>query len=215
MVKKSYLRESELRDYPNLHDLKVLESREDVSTLLDIYTSLEKEGITGKQIVTVKEDNGKNYYFVVSERRSLYNFDIISFIDSRYSSRKVTNANIKLLFPLGLSRGIGGDSPRRGSGVIPKLYYEKGGALITVPREGAVTIGRSEKRSNYVIAGNNNLSRVHCKVFYDRRDGALRLEDCNSSKGTYLNGRKVGTSGELLEVGDVITLAGEKILVSN
>jgi pSer/pThr/pTyr-binding forkhead associated (FHA) protein len=86
--------------------------------------------------------------------------------------------------------------------------------MITVPRDAEVVIGRSSRRSNFVINGNGNVSRAHCKIFYDKREGCLKIEDCNSSHGTYVNGVAVRRGGMYLEVGDTISLAGEKFLVS-
>lgn len=217
---KSYIREDEVSGYSNLHDIKILESREDVATLLDVYRDVLDSGVPSGAVTGVRGDSEGHYFFVVSERRSMFGLDIVTFINNKYSSRKVTNANLNLLFPAELSRGLYGEeksrrSPRSmGKGVIPNLYYEKENLLITVPRDGEIIIGRSDKRSNFVIKGNGKVSRVQCKVFLDKREGCLRVEDCNSSYGTYVNGVRVGRNGTMLEVGDTISFVGEKFLVT-
>lgn len=218
MSRLSYIKESELSERRDLHDIKVLESREDVATLVEVYNDVLNQGISPSAVVGVREDAHKYYYFVVGEKRSLMYFDIVSFIDSRYSSRKVTNANINLLFPQSSSRGLKGEERKArrsqvGQG-IPNLLYQKEDLLITVPRDGEVIIGRSEKRANFVVKENENVSRIHCKVFFDKKLGTLKVEDLESHNGTYVNGSKVGYGGEALEVGDTITLAGEKFRVT-
>lgn len=217
---KSYIREDEVSRYSNLHDIKILESREDVATLLDVYRDVLDSGVPSGAVTGVRGDSEGHYFFVVSERRSMFGLDIVTFINNKYSSRKVTNANLNLLFPAELSRGLYGEEKSRrssrtmGKGVIPNLYYEKENLLITVPRDGEIIIGRSDKRSNFVIKGNGKVSRVQCKVFLDKREGSLRVDDCNSSYGTYVNGVRVGRNGTMLEVGDTISFVGEKFLVT-
>lgn len=210
------LNENELRENPGLHEIKILESREDVATLLDIYESIIESGISQSQIVGVRGDNRKNYYFIVSDRKLMFSFDIVAYVASRFSSRKVTNANIKLMFPLSLSRRndykVKDGSSSYGVG-LPKLYYEKEGLLVTIPRDGEVVIGRSEKKTNFQIKGNPDVSRVHCKVYYDRRTGSTCIEDCNSNNGTFINGDNIGNKQAKLKVGDVVSLANEKLLV--
>lgn len=218
MGRKSYIREAELKNYPNLHDLKILESREDVATLVDVYKDVLSQGVPSSAITGVKEDNEKHYFFLVSDKRVMFGVDIVTLINNKYSARKVTNANINLLFPQEISRGLFGEEKvRRGRGtrgVLPSLFYEKENLMISVPKDAPVVIGRSDKRSNFVIKGNGNVSRAHCKIFYDKREGCLKIEDCNSSHGTYVNGEEVKRGGMYLEIGDTISLAGEKFLVS-
>ncbi len=217
MGMKSYIRESEVSGHTNLHDLKILESREDVATLIDVYQDVLKQGIPANAITGVKEDTEKHYFFIVSDKRSMFGLDIVTFINNKYNARKVTNSNIILLFPQEISRGLYGEEKKRrprAKGALPQLYYDRENLMISVPYDGAVVVGRSSKRSNFVINGNESVSRAHLKVFYDKREGCLKLEDCNSAHGTFLNGKRVGRGGAYLEVGDVITFVGEKILVS-
>lgn len=197
-----------------LHDLRSLESREDVATLLDVYQEVMSEGISSNQILKVKEDNSKNYYFVIGTSR-VFGFDIVSYIDSRYTAKKVTNANIKLLFPTKLSRLKREyvDSRGRASKGLLKLLYQKKNLLITIPRDGEVIIGRSPKRADFVIDDNENVSRVHCSVYFDKDYGVTRLSDCNSQNGTFLDGKRVNKEGITLAVGETISIAGEKFLV--
>lgn len=213
-----YIRESEINKHTNFHDIKMLESREDVATLLDTYNEVLNQGVPATAIVDVKEDNDKNYLFLVGEKRVLFGLDLINLINRKYTSRSVTNANIKLLFPQELSRGLYGEdkNQRRAmvKGNLPGLYYEKDNLMISIPKDSEIIIGRSAKRSNFVIEGNPNVSRSQCKIYYDKRDGCIKIEDCNSSYGTYVNSMKVGRGGMVLEVGDVISFVGEKFLVS-
>lgn len=209
--------EKDLKNYTGLHDLKILESREDVSTLLDIYSTLEESNIPSNQIIGVKEDNKHNYYFIVGEKRQLFSFDIVSFVTSRYTSRHVTNANIRLLFPLRLSRynkkGTSSSRKRVQEQGLPKLFYQKKNLLITIPRDGEVILGRSEKSTNFQIKGNDNVSRIHCKLYYDERSGSVILKDCDSQNGTFVDGERITTSGVPIDVGETISIAGEKFLV--
>ena len=72
-----YIRESEINKHTNFHDIKMLESREDVATLLDTYNEVLKQGVPATAIVDVKEDNDKNYLFLVGEKRVLFGLDLL------------------------------------------------------------------------------------------------------------------------------------------
>ena len=214
---KYILNENRTREISQLRDVKMIESREDVATILAIYNELEKKGVESSRIQGIKTD-GRDYYIILSNRKSFISFDIVSFIDSKYSSRKVTNANILLLFPPTLSRVGGRRGTSRGDirDGVPKLLYKSKGLLINVPRDGDVILGRSKKRTNFCIEDNNDVSRVHCKVYYDKEEGCLKVDDLDSQNGTFINGSKMrkGELGASLLVGDTLSLAGVKFLIS-
>lgn len=68
-------------------------------------------------------------------------------------------------------------------------------------------IGRSE--DNQICFANKLVSGLHCVIQYDA-DGHATLKDCNSSNGTYVNGRRV--EEKQLAIGDVISIMGLKII---
>lgn len=206
--------ELELSSRPELHDVQRLESREDIATLVDTFLRVKKSGIKNSEILAVKENLNKRYFFVIGNKRSLFGFDIVSFVDSRYPSRSVTNSNILLLFPSRISR-LNLDKGSSGivTGGIPNLVYMRENLLIKVPREGALVIGRSKQQANFQIRGNENVSRVHCVIKYNDITGCLEIND-TSRNGTFVNGRNIGKGTCKLVVGDMISLAGEKFLVS-
>lgn len=206
------IRESELKNFQGLHDLKYLESREDVATLLDLYEQVIEKGYSSNQIIAIKEDSSKNYMFVVGDKERLFSFDIVSFVSSRYTSKRVTTANIRLLFPKRLSRVNENRVARTNKGVL-KLFYQKDNLLISIPRDGDVVIGRSAKNADFQITGNEKVSRVHCKVFYNKNTGTTNIADCNSQNGTFVDGHRIDNVGVALSVGETVTVADEKFLV--
>lgn len=67
------------------------------------------------------------------------------------------------------------------------------------------TLGR-DKKCNITLTS-AVISRIHTKI--NRHKGELFIEDCESTNGTLLNGRKINTECRLTE-GDVIEVCGFK-----
>ena len=213
MNQKNYVREDEVYSM-GLSDIKVFEGREDVATFLATYDRV-KQDIDYRKIKTAKMDENRNYYFVVAKSSSIP-LDIIKFIKQRYPSVSVTSANLKLLFPKERSRSarlsnVGANRRTRMiSGVLPIIVYNGKGS--SIPPNGAVVIGRGDDGVNLKIRNNGDVSRRHCKIYYDKRDDCIKIDDLSSKNGTYVNGYKLGRGevGYVLDINDRITLAGEK-----
>ena len=86
---------------------------------------------------------------------------------------------------------------------MPKLFLKFNEAVLKeIAMEGPqLTIGR--KPDNDVVIDNPAVSGHHARI-YDR-EGAVYVEDMNSTNGTYVNGRRVSTQ-ELLRADDRIRI---------
>ena len=78
-----------------------------------------------------------------------------------------------------------------------------------------VTIGRGTK--NDIVINDNDVSRSHCQLL--RHAGGYEIEDLNSTNGTFINGqrvmaRRILKGGQLIELGDMITLEYEKEIIA-
>jgi FHA domain/Transglycosylase SLT domain len=69
-------------------------------------------------------------------------------------------------------------------------------------REGKTSFGRGSEAD--LRFADDGLSRLHATIYNE--DGRIWVVDENSSNGTFVNGEKVGFSGEALSAGDVIRI---------
>lgn len=72
-------------------------------------------------------------------------------------------------------------------------------------------LGKNPEKSDYVVADNTNISRVHAVI--TMRNGRYYVMDQNSTNGTFINGRiiKAGQETEILP-GDCLMLANEEFI---
>lgn len=72
-------------------------------------------------------------------------------------------------------------------------------------------LGKNPEKSDYAVAGNTNISRIHAVV--TTRNGRYYVMDQNSTNGTFINGRiiKAGQETEILP-GDCLMLANEEFI---
>lgn len=72
-------------------------------------------------------------------------------------------------------------------------------------------LGKNPEKSDYEVAGNTNISRVHAVI--TTRNGRYYVMDQNSTNGTFINGRiiKAGQETEILP-GDCLMLANEEFI---
>ena len=72
-------------------------------------------------------------------------------------------------------------------------------------------LGKNPEKSDYTVAGNTNISRVHAVI--TTRNGRYYVMDQNSTNGTFINGRiiKAGQETEILP-GDCLMLANEEFI---
>lgn len=211
--------------------LKLLKTVEDVATLLEIFECAMID-ISIEQIKDVLVDEDGNYLFLTSGYRN--KFDLYGFINSKYKGETRVNCiNARMLFPRGKSRGmftyseediieedyeetptgfLGDDDLEILENTITHyIRYAKANDSIEITEDGIV-FGRSSAKSDYVISGNGNISREHCKVY--RLGSKLYIKDMNSANGTSVNGKKLPKGGSsVIESGDVIGIAGEELLV--
>lgn len=218
----------------SLMPISRLNSPKDVATLLETYEHALSD-YHSDEIVDIRQHDG--YYFVIVD---IYNgssdFDFFQFLNNVYKGTNVINCiNARLLFPRSLSRGIysgsleslnsenqdfSEDSPTGFLGDIDlgksssnscRIYYEKQGILLEIMESGLV-LGRSAKRSDFVITDNSDVSRAHCRLYKHGSD--LYIMDLNSLNGTYVDGYKLETDEEkLLKSGNTISIAGETFKV--
>ena len=211
--------------------LKIMKTVEDVSTLLEIFECAMID-ISIEQIKDVLVDEDGNYLFLTNGYRN--KFDLYGFINSTYrGDTKVNCINAKMLFPRGKSRGmftysddyITGDTEEEtptgflGDDDIEMLEttikhfvrYKKANDSIEVTEDGVI-FGRSSAKSDYVICGNGNISREHCRVY--RSGTEMYVTDINSANGTIVNGKKLPKGGTtVVETGDIISIAGEELII--
>ena len=191
MNKISFLDKSTLDNYSNITNLTVLNSKEDVATLLETFKHAISK-VHFSNIDGVVKDSEDFYYFVVSSN-SKGNFDLFDFIYKSYSCNvQVISLNANLLFPSKISRGVcliddieddDDDTPTSymsDEDVIiepVKKYYlvcQSKNITIEVPENGLI-LGRSVKKADFIITGNNNVGRSHCRVYFE--DGRLMVKD--------------------------------------
>lgn len=72
-------------------------------------------------------------------------------------------------------------------------------------------LGKNPEKSDYAVAGNTNISRVHAVI--TTRNGRYYVMDQNSTNGTFINGRiiKAGQETEILP-GDCLMFANEEFI---
>lgn len=72
-------------------------------------------------------------------------------------------------------------------------------------------LGKNPEKSDYAVAGNTNISRVHAVI--TTLNGRYYVMDQNSTNGTFINGRiiKAGQETEILP-GDCLMLANEEFI---
>lgn len=76
-----------------------------------------------------------------------------------------------------------------------------------------VVIGRTNQKnmgSASIALNYPSISSIHCRIFNNGEK--LYVEDCNSTNGTYLNGRKI-TVAQPLHTNDVLKLGNEEFQV--
>ena len=67
-----------------------------------------------------------------------------------------------------------------------------------------ITLGKMAGRADYVIC-DNTVSKIHARI--EERNGAIYVEDLNSTNGTLRNGTMIGMNEPvLLKAGDELTI---------
>lgn len=223
----SHISEEEYRSVyiRDFKPVKVLKDESDISTLIEVFDNAMLE-ISTDFISNVVENNSGMFLFVTSREES--NFDLLDFINQKYKSEvKINCVNARYLFPKGKSRGIFNtdmleeeDTEEIATGFMDEdelegilgdmsILYQKTGENISISFSG-LSIGRSSKKSDFIIKDNGNVSRLHCRLY--REGTSLYIEDCGSANGTYVNGEKITDIVELHN-NDIIVLAGEEFKV--
>lgn len=208
-----------------------LNNHQDVATVLEVY-SASLQQFSSENIIDIVEESG--HYFTVIERGSESTFDLFDFINKRYTGRETVNCiNARLLFPIHLSRGLsnssdillnkestdfGDDSPTgfmdenevpELAGKVHGIFYRKLGISAEIPEFGLV-IGRSAKKSDFLIRGNSDISRAHCRIYFS--GGKLMVHDIDSLNGTFVNGTRVYSTRDItISPGDKLLLANEEL----
>lgn len=203
---------------------------EDVATLVEVFELVLME-TSAEYVKDVVGDRDGNYLFVTSNDK-LCTFDFYEFINSRYSGDVTVNCvNARLMFPRSKSRGMfSGEVEEEDleeesatgymdedeledivTGEVLKLSYPRMGSEVNITREGMV-IGRSSKQSDFVIHGNGNVSRKHCRVY--RSGNSYFVHNYEPPNGTFLDGVRIPFNQEReLSQGSVLILADEEFRV--
>lgn len=229
MSKIAYLLEKDINQYVGLQEVTRLDSVSDVATLIEVFEETIKD-IDFRKIRYIVKDSENYFYIVVSD--SECDFDLFSFINNHFNlDTKLSSVNARYVFPHRLSRGIYEESDNYyedeedvatsfldeedlgfSSNKEYELYHIKTGMTIKVESKGLI-IGRSPKKADYLVRNNNNIGRVHCNLYIDS-DGHLKVHDFESLNGTFVNGRRVHvTEDVILSDGDELTLADEEFRV--
>lgn len=227
MSKVAYLPERDIDKYVGLEEVTALESVSDVATLIEVFEETVRDVALNK-IKSVVRDSENYFYMVISD--SEYEFDLFDFICRTFNNEiSISSINARYLFPSRLSRGIyegvvdeeddddvatsylDEDDLDLPSEVEYELYYAKTGVTLKVGSKGVI-IGRSPKKVDFLIRGNNNIGRVHCNLYVNK--GSLMVHDFDSLNGTFVNNSKVHSSEDVkLVEGDILILADEEFRV--
>ena len=70
------------------------------------------------------------------------------------------------------------------------LIRKKTGEIIQLNKQTFI-IGKLDTCCDYVIRGNNAISRLHAVIKYREDSDSYFIVDCNSTNHTYLNGRRI------------------------
>ena len=73
---------------------------------------------------------------------------------------------------------------------VPYLIRKKTGEIIQLNKHTFI-IGKLDTCCDYVIRGNNAISRLHAVIKYREDTDSYFIVDCNSTNHTYLNGRRI------------------------
>lgn len=82
-----------------------------------------------------------------------------------------------------------------------KAFLGEGAYFFTPARE--ITVGRHPSCDLHLA--HPNVSRVHCRLYFDATSGQWMVEDLGSLNGTYVNGKPVGKAP--LHAGDRLGVA--------
>ncbi|MGN0292255.1 MAG: FHA domain-containing protein, partial [Lachnospiraceae bacterium] len=92
-----------------------------------------------------------------------------------------------------------------------QLRKLRNGQVFKISKDGCI-IGKSPDMADFVIEGNQAVSRKHAKI--SKKNNSYYLSDLDSLNGTYLNGRKVRSKEEaVLRIGDIVRIADEEFEV--
>lgn len=89
----------------------------------------------------------------------------------------------------------------------PHLIRMRTGENIVLP-EGEFRIGKSETNTDYRIADNSAVSRIHCTII--RKNGVCYVRDENSTNSTYVNGERVVPGTEQLLLNNCKLILGDE-----
>ncbi len=109
-----------------------------------------------------------------------------------------------------------GQTPEPGSGVKPHEHLglllieedNSAGVFIAIdPRKSSMYVGRTEE--NDISIGSGSISKQHAQII--RYENCIKLVDCKSTNGTFVNGDKIGM--KTVWPGDIIDFADVKFLL--
>lgn len=236
-VSKAQLKSSDLSGKFSIYTGQL--SREDVATLVEVFEYALGE-VDVKSIEGVLKSADGFFAFLV-EKGTDNGFDFYKYLNNGYKgSLVISPVNAKKVFSRALSRGIytsyddeeegysepvvdeeEDDEEETPTGYVDgekdpasEVYLRciRTGDMIKATEAG-VTIGRSQKTAEYVIKGNDNISRPHCRLSV--KGGTAYVEDLGSKNGTTIRGRRYGKGDGKIKVanGETIILGDEKCVI--
>lgn len=219
----------------DLHTVESISSIEDVSTVLDTFKAV-LANYSSSDVCDMLTDGLGHYVFLV-RRGMCSNFDFYSVLNSLYTGDTEINCvNAFLMFSPVNSRGLcyeedilksssvdeddddsatsfmdEDDMQDIVKGGVYQLNHIRRGVTVMISPKGMV-LGRSTKTSDYIIRGNQNVGRNHCKLYYEGNN--LVVSDLDSKNGTLVNCINIGKGGKhILEHGDTLMLSDEEFKI--
>lgn len=206
----------------------------DVATLVEVFEIALTEVKSSSIAKILSNDEG--YFLFLVKQNEETDFDFYGYLNKYYTgSVEINCINAKRVFSKALSKGIYpgfkevsvtvndyDDDEESSTGFMDEedilqitkgmsfsLQHSKTGNKSVISSTGII-VGRSNKTADFVLHGNTNVSRNHCKVY--RTPQGIYVKDLGSVNGTYVNGVKV--VGEVkLDIGDSILVADEEFII--
>lgn len=205
----------------DLQQVSSLNSLEDCSTFVECFESA-LSAVRDSSHISGCRAKGNGYAFVESADGS-GEFDFYEVLQELSGNREVNCVNVRFLYPKAKSRGTSCVSEPVNVEELPTgyidvsedgtrvLYYQKLNMELPISESGII-IGRSSKRSDYVIRDNINISRQHAKVY--KRNGKVYVHNYEPPNGTFVDGLRmpVNTDKEV-RLGGKLLLADEEFKV--
>lgn len=218
MQSNCFVSEIESRD---LQPVKSLDSIEDCATFVECFESA-LSCVSDSSHISDCKVKGNGYAFVQSTHGS-GSFDFYKSLQELSGNKDVNCVNVRFIYPKNKSRGTSCASEPINVEELPTgyidvsedgervLYYQKLNMELPITEDGII-IGRSSKRSDYVIKENINISRQHARVY--KRGGKVYVHNYEPQNGTFVDGLRMQVNSDReIRLGGRLLLADEEFKV--